>query len=281
VITIGLVTIFIIWGLLLINHKVKNLGEVPKEKTSTQESTQSKKRALIILVESNAWADAVSRKMYNRYGKASNLILAYIFDTDPENLRNKTLEEILEIYGEDWLINEISEESVSYDKTLELIDRKASFDNLTSQIQDLSKEGYTVDLILDIHGSKDSLCFYNKECINQQTLTSSLTEDVDIGYVYQTACYGKYFTEAWITIGAKVVNGSEAMNSFVIFAPKVFLQKIQQGHNFEESVEAGYTYELSLWSSLEKIHKNFSWINKDIVAESKMTYSGDLAYQID
>lgn len=259
-------------------NKVDNLGEV----RDVSETTKTKeKRALIILAESNSFVDSLSNNLYDQYAGISNIVMGYLFEVSPKDLEGMKLEEIVEEYGEPWLIDQLEEEAGSYDKVNSLLNEDATFDSFVQNVESLSEEGYIVDVVLNVHGSPQRLCFHNRICVNQSYLERSLIhKEINLGYVYQTACHGQHFRDSWITVGAKAVNGSIKENSYGIYAPKVFLQEITAGETFKDSVEAGYNYEVELWKKMSTFIPGFEWVSGNAPQDSKMVYAGDEDYKI-
>ncbi|MCX6737950.1 MAG: hypothetical protein NTY11_00830 [Candidatus Parcubacteria bacterium] len=98
---------------------------------------------------------------------------------------------------------------------------------------------------------------------------------LNLGYVYQTLCYGGENEEIWLDLGAKVVNGAKGGNNFVLLAPEKFLYLWTHGKTFLEAVNGGFNFEVMI----SRIVPILSVRDEDIES-GQMIFAGDNYYSL-
>jgi hypothetical protein len=136
-----------------------------------------------------------------------------------------------------------------------------------------------------LHGNSDSIFFYReavwKENIRYDPDIVS-KKPLNIGYVYQTVCYGKDNMGIWLDLGAEVVCGSKGINNFVVFSPEKFLQLWGKGKKYSEAVNGGYFFEISVIRFLDKFIPGEIYILKEeSLKSSKMFFEGNEEYKLE
>ena len=243
-------------------------------------------RALLIVVENNFMLLPKIEEDYEKHKSLVNTFFSYIFKVDKKDLNNISLPEIVDIYAEDYLANRFKNVAKDYGKIVVLSDEKASYDNFKSVLISLDGEGKTIDILLDLHGGSDSIYFYNQEIlkhsIDQDKDLSLSQKSLNIGYVYQTMCYGEKNMEIWLKLGAKVVNGSKGINNFVILAPERFLYLWTHGKTYYNAVNGGFNFEVLIQKTIGKfLPETIFSIKDDYLESSKMIFAGEKDYKLE
>jgi len=243
-----------------------------------------KDRVLLIVIANNYIIPDEISDFYNQNEKFINPILSFIFKTSRENLYQLTPEEIAVYHAEEFLIDRYKKAAESYGKIVVLRNTEATYQNFKETLIDLSDNENKVDIFLNLHGSKNTILFYDDlkkppytgESIQKSRILNDLKkESLNIGFVYQTLCYGSYNLNFWIDIGARVVNGAKDGNDFVIVSPEIFLKEWSKGRTFKEAVEKGYRYERSIVKALNFILRD-SFLDPD---SSQMIFMGNVNYK--
>jgi len=204
-------------------------------------------RALLIVIENNFIIAPKIEKGYENHKNLANTFFSYIFKVNKKELNNKSLVEIFDIYGEDYLADRFKNAAKNYGEIIVLTDKEASYDNFKRVLIDLNNNGKTIDILFDLHGRTGSIYFYNQE-ISKYSISHDkdlcLSRPLNIGYVYQTICYGEENMEIWLELGAQVVSGSKEVNNFVILAPERFLYLWTHGRTYYNAVNSGFDFEV-------------------------------------
>lgn len=123
-----------------------------------------------------------------------------------------------------------------YGKVVVLTDQAATFDNFKATLLDLNRQGFVIDIVLDIHGCGDSTALNNGYCgsdkllFTGQEVTLGEIENINGGQplqlnaVYMVSCWGSRFNAAWRKLGAKASNGANELNYYVLLSPFAFMQ---------------------------------------------------------
>jgi len=243
---------------------------------------QLKERALVIVVENNFGIPVELEEYYGEHKDAADAAFSFLFKTDKNDFVGMSLAEIIDDYGEDYLAGRYAKAAEGYGKVVFLTDEKASYKNFEDTLADIGTEGKVIDILLDLHGGEDAICFYG-ECIDKDmvSFTSSIksSNPPELGFVYQTLCYGGQNMEPWIRKGAKAVNGAEGLNNFVVFAPERFLKSWTRGKTFSAAVEDGREFELKLYGILRKFTPGIL-LEEECIDSSQMLFFGDKDYSL-
>jgi hypothetical protein len=239
-------------------------------------------RAIVFVVEDNGYLNnnLEVQDWYKKNKSSTDVLLTLAMKKPWGYFDNKQkLGDIIDTDGEDFMIETLNYESQRYGKIIPLKDSSASYENFKDTLSTLTKSGYTTDVVLSLHGSSNQICFY-KECININRIATDLKNSkVNLGFVYQTVCFGSDTLNAWITAGAEVVNGSEELNTVVVLAPSKFLKEINDGKTYKEAVVAAYNYELSLYKRLSIFNFAKNYSTTIDAASSKMLFAGNTNYK--
>ena len=223
---------------------------------------------------------------YKEHKNLVDTLFSYIFKVDKKDLNNKSLPEIFDIYGEDYLANRFKNVAKDYGKIVILSDEKASYNNFKRVLTDLDNEGKTIDILLDLHGGRDSIYFYNQEIskhsIGYDKDFNLNKKSLNIGYVYQTICYGEENMEIWLKLGAKVVGGSKGINNFVILAPERFLYLWAHGKTYYNAVNGGFNFEVFVQKTIGKfLPETIFSMKEDYLESSRMIFIGEKDYKLE
>ena len=205
----------------------------------------SGKKALVIAVENKDLIAFTDENLFNSYKSIILPLLSDVFSVPQDSMKELTLAEIIEKYGEDWQLVQIAAAGMGYyDKIIKLTDETATTTGFIDSLKILNNEGYTIDVVLDLHASNTSLVFTDKE-IDFGSLTQRIKSNgISIRALYQTACYGKYSLSFWNDIGLFAVNGAEDLNKITLFSPAYFVQEWTAGKNYEDAVFSAYNLEI-------------------------------------
>jgi len=243
---------------------------------------QLKDRALVIVIENNFGIPDELEKYYEENRGIADPVFSFIFGIKKESFAGMSLAEIIDVYGENYLASRYERAAKGYGKVVILTDEEASYANFEDTLLALGEEGKVTDILLDLHGGEDSICFY-EECIDKRyvSFTSSIksSNPPQLGFIYQTLCYGGQNMEPWMEKGAKAVNGAEGLNNFVVFAPEKFLKSWTRGKTFSAAVEDGREFELKLYGILRKFTPGFL-LEEESIDSSQMLFFGDKDYSL-
>lgn len=243
-------------------------------------------RTLLIVIENNFMLLPEIEKDYEEHKNLVDTLFSHIFKVDKKDLNNKSLPEILDIYGEDYLANRFKNVAKDYGKIVVLSDEKASFDNFKRVLIDLDDEGKIIDILLDLHGGRDNIYFYNQEIskysIGYDKDFNLSQKSLNIGYVYQTICYGKENMEIWLKLGARVVGGSKGINNFVILAPERFLYLWTHGKTYYNAVNGGFNFEVFIQKTIGRfLPETIFSMEEDYLESSRMIFIGEKDYRLE
>ncbi len=244
---------------------------------------ESQSRALIIVISNNQILPQEIVSLYKNNKSLADILLSFILSAPRQELREMTIQEIAVNYGEEYLAERYKEKAIDYNEVVALTGEQATYDNFKNSLIEAGERNEVVDLLLNMHGDEETILFYHdsgKE-VSGITEKEKIAEDLElenlnIGFVYQTICYGKKDIDIWIQAGAKVASGSQGVNYFVLFAPEVFLSNWAKGFTYKEAVEAGYSYELKRFRIIESIFSKDLFDSKS----SEIFFIGDENYKI-
>jgi len=242
-------------------------------------------RALLIVIENNFIIAPKIEKGYENHKNLANTFFSYIFKVNKKELNNKSLVEIFDIYGEDYLADRFKNAAKNYGEIIVLTDKEASYDNFKRVLIDLNNNGKTIDILFDLHGRTGSIYFYNQE-ISKYSISHDkdlyLSRPLNIGYVYQTICYGEENMEIWLELGAQVVSGSKEVNNFVILAPERFLYLWTHGRTYCDAVNRGFDFEVLVSKIINKFFPNIMLsTTEDSLKSSRMIFIGEKDYKLE
>jgi len=247
--------------------------------------TSLENRTLLIVIENNFMILPEIEKSYEDHKNLADAFFSYIFKVNKKELNNKSLVEIFDIYGEDYLADRFKHAAKNYGEIIVLTDKEASYDNFKKVLIDLNNNGKTIDILFDLHGRTGGIYFYNQE-ISKDSISYDndlrLNQPLNIGYVYQTICYGEENMEIWLELGAQVVSGSKEINNFVILAPEKFLYLWTHGKTYYDAVNGGFDFEVLVLRIIDKISPNIMLsTTEDSLESSKMIFIGEKNYRLE
>ncbi len=240
-------------------------------------------RALLIVIENNFRLSPKDEENYEKHKNLIDTLFSHIFKVNKKDLNNKSLPEIVDIYGENYLANRFKNAAKDYGKIVILSDKKASYNNFKRVLIDLNNQGRTIDILLHLHGGADSIYFYNEEIskhfISYDKDFSLNQKPLNIGYIYQTICYGGENMEIWLNLGAQVVSGSKGGNNFVILAPERFLYLWTHEATYYKAVNGGFNFEVLIWKTIGKFLPTYS-VKEDDLESGRMIFVGEKDYRL-
>lgn len=248
-------------------------------------SGKEEKRALLIVIENNFNIPGDLQSYYQNHKEIADIFFSFLFGINRNKIKDKSLIEITDLYFEDYLAERFKNASSGYSEVLVLSDESSSYEEFKDSLLTLSKENDTVDILLHLHGNSDFIFFY-REAIQKERIEKDVDfiskKPLNIGYVYQTVCYGKDNMDIWLGLGAEVVCGSKEVNNFVVLAPEKFLRLWGKGESYSEAVNRGYFFEISVIRFLDKFIPGEIYIlNEESLNSSKMFFEGNKNYKLE
>jgi hypothetical protein len=99
-------------------------------------------------------------------------------------------------------------------------------------------------------------------------------KDLNIGFIYQTLCYGASLIDDWEVIGAENVNGAKGLNTYVLLSPIKFMKNIEEGESFRYSVEQARSYEISTYKLVKKMFPSIEmYLTDEVKEQSSMEFN--------
>ncbi len=143
-----------------------------------------------------------------------------------------------------------------WDRVVVLTDADATFARFAATLRALDAEGYTIDVVLDIHGSSresrhnnrtsqgpDRLWFSGRPATAADIAALGRPRKLRLNAVYAVSCWGSRFNDAWIEAGARAANGAEDLNYFVLLSPLVFVRAFGAGADLASAARLAYEAE--------------------------------------
>ncbi len=226
------------------------------DSTSDLKFESSGTKALIIYVENSYIISEKVRDLYPILKPKVDSQLAEIFQVSPDTLAKLTLEEIVDYFAEDWQINEIATIADShYNNITILTDLNSSYLTFIDTLSLLKKNYDIVDVIINTHGSRNSIKFVN-EAINTIDIANEMfTKSIVPRIIYLTCCDASTTLNDFTKAGVYAVNGSVGTNYFTLFSPQDFLKFWINGATFSSAVRQAYNSEIEeLGYYVRKIH---------------------------
>lgn len=168
----------------------------------------------------------------------------------------------LDQYGEEVVARCLRDiASLCYSRVVVLTDQQATFPNFKSTLEQLHQDGYTIDILLDLHGCSDESApgMNNSTCGDGKTITftdDKITREaveginngqpMNLNAVYMVSCWGSNFNKSWQKLGAKAVNGSKELNYYVLLSPLVFMTLFAAGLSLKKASDGAYEAERTL-----------------------------------
>lgn len=239
--------------------------------------------ALLIVVENNNLLDSSMSTGYTYYQKEMKTIFADVFEIKPDDIPDSlSLDEVIDQFGEDWQIRALTEAAQPfYTKIVVLTDEAATGRAVLDSLTTMCTSGYTVDMILNLHGSlnffsgETSILFADSS-YNLDAFTNSIkNRSACPRTLYQTCCYGSSMIEAWERAGITAVNGASDANSLVMFSPIYFLQNWTGGMTFSQAVQTAFNEEYRKIESYSKMLEEITMLlDEELLAGSLQETGG-------
>lgn len=242
------------------------------------------KRTLLIVIENNLNLSPDIQKEYEKRKNFVNTIFSFLFKVGKKELENKDLLEIIDLYGEEYMANRYKKQAGSYGKIIVLNNEEASYNNFKKTLLELDSKGEKIDILINLHGDSENIYFY-KEPVSKEAIKNDQDfleqKPLNIGYVYQTVCYGGKNLEIWPELGAQVAAGAKGENNYVILAPERFLREWVRGETYYDAVNSAFSFEVFVWRIVSRFFPSeiLSVKKEDLVA-GKMIFAGDKNYRL-
>ncbi len=198
-------------------------------------------------------ASAVIVELFPEYGQCAREFLQQMKESFPVG----DYDTFLDRYGEDALASCLREMAEPYyDEVVVLTDSGATFASFESTLVGLHRDGYLIDVLLDVHGCSTSTSMNNRTCATTRLSFAGGTatpadirainggRPMNLNAVYMVSCWGSEFNDAWIDAGARASNGSNELNYYVLLSPIVFMQHwTRHDSSLNDAAQAAYAAE--------------------------------------
>jgi len=255
-----------------------------KENPVSTPYTKTGREALLIVIENNNSLDSLMSFGYTYFHSEIKTILADVFKISPDDIPDDlSLEEVIDQFGEDWQINELIETAKPfYSKIVSLTDNGATAIAVLDSLTMLYRNGYTVDMIFNLHGGLEifgggtSIWFADQSFDLDDFVDSIISRSVCPRSLYQTCCYGSYMIETWERAGITAVNGANDLNTFAMFSPIYFLRNwTEGGMSFSQAVQTAFDQEYNKINSYSMVLEEISLLlSEDVLEESRQEIGG-------
>lgn len=238
------------------------------------------KPALVIAVENNdglLTGDYAS--VFQMYKSIVLPVLSDVFQVPIDSMKDMSLNDIIETFGEEWQLNEIAKAGNGYyQKIVKLSDESASKSNFEQTLKSLSDDGYDIDMVWCLHGNSSAFSL-NDGLVEITDLTAFLKQnDIKIRALYQTCCYASKTFLWWNNYGIEAINGAEGLNSITMFSPAYFIKEWTSGKPFDQAVQSAYNMEIEKLKSYNSQLPVMSYVlTPSTLADSKQYISGKRA----
>lgn len=242
-----------------------------KENPASPSYTKTGQEALLIVVENNNSIDPLMSTGYTYFHSEIKTILSDVFQIRPQDIPdNLSLDEVIDEFGEDWQIGELIETAKPfYSKTVSLTDNDATVMAVLDSLTMLCRNGYTVDMIFNLHGGLNifnggTSVWFSDQSYNLDAFVDSLIRrSVCPRALYQTCCYGSYMIESWERAGITAVNGASELNTFSMFSPIYFLRNWTEGMSFSQAVQTAFDQEYKKIGSYSNVLEEITELLSD------------------
>ncbi len=241
--------------------------------------TTNPNAALVLVVENREILPAYAGWAWQNSREQTIPLLSDFFGVPGDSLRWRSFDEVIDDFGEPWFIDEaLTAAGNAYRCVVVLTDETATTDRLLDTLADLSAEGLTVDLLLNMHASTSTILFSDRSVPITEFTGSVRQRGIQIRALYQTCCYASNHLSAWESTGITAVCGSLNTNSLVIFAPLGFLTFWTNGQDFASAVRQAEQYELIKCRELDDRYELPSGLSMQptatAIANSRMILAG-------
>jgi len=201
--------------------------------------------ALVVVIENNEMYDPVVEVGFHLFHSTVLELFAEVFGVSAADMKDLTLAEIIDVYGEDWQINEIKKIAEPFcNEIVVLSDSLATWTNFLNVLTALHDAKHDIDIIFNLHGSSSAVLFDDKSWKIDELVKSIKRKNIRIRSLYQTCCYGSGMIDDWEKVKILCVNGAVGGNSLSLFSPAFFLSAWLSGETFENAVQTAYNMEI-------------------------------------
>lgn len=235
------------------------------------------KSALLIFVENNDGLINGDSEMEFQLFKPQMLqIFSELYSIEISKMEGMNLNDIIENFGEDWQINHIKNFAVGhYDTILTFRNEEASTKNLYKNLNYFNSNGYNIDAVFCLHGSKDIVAFYFDYLEIQEFADYIKSNNIKLRMLYQTCCYAGYAMPIWEKSGVPAINGAIGVNKITIFSPGFFMEEWVKGETFENAVKIAFNRDIQMIHKYNNLVPVDEFIlNENNLSESEQKISG-------
>lgn len=239
--------------------------------------TENGNPAIVFVVENDNMLGYEIEIGYQVYKDEVLSVFEKIFGVPKEDMKDLELVEIVDIYGEEWMIDELTAVAeAKYNKICILTDETAKENNLLDTLQMLSEDDYDIDIIFCLHGSANTIHFYQSSQYIGIFTDKIIEREINIRALYQTNCHGSKTIDDWEKTDILAVNGSKEVNSIVLFAPFYFLEEWTNGKSYEDAVLTAFNREVEKYNEYNSPELPISIIfsSSEVLSDSEQYFGG-------
>lgn len=239
-------------------------------------SKHLQQRALIVIADNSNYLAPGDVEFLEKNRTVLVPIASVLMGVRRDKIKDLGAVEIVDKYGSPYIGKHLSDLGQGYSKKVVLSGDTANLAWLRKYIEDYNNAGLVVDIILVAHGN-EQLISLNQQNITWPEIEAALSPiHPNLGFVYLASCFGSAQMEMWRNLGARVVNGSVAINNYPVFAPGIFLTDWTNGKTFSEAVTDGYKKEIWIWKTAANFWPDMrAWVDNEATAAGQMIFSGD------
>ena len=221
--------------------------------------------ALIVVVEnSDGERGSALEAAFELRREQTLQVLAGILGIDTAAMRGMMLNEILENYGEPWMIRELAGVAGGkYVAVRSFSDESARASVFLDTLRALSRRGFIVDVIFDLHSDGGTVLFSDGRCSVSSLAQAVRDEGLRMRSLYQTCCYGGAAIATWKNAGVTAVSGAAGVNSITLYSPIAFLKNWTGGETFRAAVDHAFQQELDTLRSYAPVFPEILWLMTD------------------
>lgn len=241
-------------------------------------SANLKNRALMIVVESNGYLVPEDVEFYREHKRIADFFIVNFLGVKRTDLDNDDILKTLNFSVDAAMANSIKRFGKGYGKIDALTGKDASWNNLVKVLENNTTSGYISDIVTVVHGG-DNYFWLESQVVWANNMSENLKGN-NIGFVYQTNCFGDSVSKAWLDSGAKAVFGTEGTNSMVVIAPQLFIRAMVWKRPFEKAVMGAYNKEILFWKTAKIFIPGIYWTDEKTLNDSYPMIRGERWYKI-
>ncbi len=226
--------------------------------------------ALVLVVDSKGGiANDQLDYLYNHSKTTLLPIMADLFGVEESVLQGLSFNQIVDLYGEPWQIDEIERLARPvYDRVMILNDEAVNFPGFCDSLLWLRDRDYVIDLMFVLHEGAIGADY--------ESLAAFIANNnIRVRSLYQTCCNGHEAIAPLTGIGVRAVSGAVGTNSLTVFSPIYFLRNWIEGDTFAKAVENACDQAIDKFFSYEELRLGMIvFFSSNALEESRQLVGG-------